>query len=190
MKITVAKRNGLEEVHAAGCRDLKNKRGRGWDSDRADYSLEVETLADLYREYWQCIDVENVGEGHYATVEDVWWAWRGEFKVLPCVGDLPEMDEPGVELPCPHEAKDGRICIGVKNHDGRHVLRAKPAPAPAPAKRKRGHRQFATKAVSPTMKAYTEWIAREFPEVGPVDERLVMIASKCYRAFQDSDFKV
>lgn len=93
MKVTIAKRNGLEEVHKAGCRDLKNRRGRGWASDREDWSMEATTLEDVYREYWQCIDVENVGEGHYATVEDVWWAWRGEFKVLPCA-NLPEMSEP------------------------------------------------------------------------------------------------
>jgi hypothetical protein len=188
MKITVAKRNGIEEVHAAGCRDLRNKRGRGWDSDREDWNLDVANLGELYASYWDCIADEAVANGQYPTLEAAHWAWRGEFKVLPCAGQIAEMDEPGAELPCPHEAKDGRICIGVKNHDGRHVLRAKPAPAPA--KRERGHRQFATKAVSATMKAYTEWIAREFPEVGPVDERLVMIASKCYRAFQDSDLNV
>jgi hypothetical protein len=97
MKITIAKRNGVEEVHKAGCRDLKNK--RGWDSDREDYSFEAETLADVYRDYWQCIDVENVGEGHYPTVEHVWWAWRSEFDVKPCAASLPEMDEPGTESP-------------------------------------------------------------------------------------------
>lgn len=93
-KITVAKRNSIEEIHKPGCRDLKNRRGYR-TSDRDDWTLEVETLADLYRSYWECIDVENVGEGHYATVEDVWWAWRSEFKLMPCAGDIPEMDEPG-----------------------------------------------------------------------------------------------
>jgi len=97
MKVTIAKRNGIEEVHKAGCKDLKNKRGRGWASDREDYSFEAETLADVYRDYWQCIDVENVGEGLYPTVEAVWWAWRSEFKVLPCAASLPEMEEPGSE---------------------------------------------------------------------------------------------
>jgi hypothetical protein len=94
MKVTIAKRNGLEEVHKAGCRDLKNRRGRGWASDREDWSMEATTLADVYRSYWDCIAEENVGEGNYATIEDAWWAWRGEFKVLPCA-DIPEMAEPG-----------------------------------------------------------------------------------------------
>jgi hypothetical protein len=101
MKITVAKRNGLEEVHAAGCRDLKNRRGRGWDSDREDWTLEVANLGELYANYWTCIDDESVGEGDYPTKEHAHWAWRGEFKVLPCVGDLPEMDEPGTASPEP-----------------------------------------------------------------------------------------
>lgn len=95
-KITVAKRNGLEEIHKAGCRDLKAGRGRWGSSDREDWTLTVETLRDLYESYWECIDDENVYDGSpYATVEDVWWAWRSEFKLMPCAGDIPEMDEPG-----------------------------------------------------------------------------------------------
>jgi hypothetical protein len=132
-KIVVAKRGGVEEIHKPGCADLKKqKRGSWGSSDRDDWSLEVETLRDLYESYWECIDDENVYDGSpYPTVEHVWWAWRSEFKLMPCAGNIPEMQEPGTEeLPCPHEAKDGRICIGVKEHAGRHILRAKPAPEP------------------------------------------------------------
>jgi hypothetical protein len=101
MKITVAKRNGLEEVHAAGCRDLKNRRGRGWGSDREDWNLDVANLGELYASYWDCIADEAVAEGTYPTLEAAHWAWRGEFKVLPCAGQLPEMDEPGTASPEP-----------------------------------------------------------------------------------------
>ena len=93
-KITVAKRNSIEEIHKPGCRDLKNRRGFR-TSDRDDWTLEVTTLEDLYRAYWECIDAENVGDGTYPTVEAAWWAWRDEFKLMPCAGDIPEMDEPG-----------------------------------------------------------------------------------------------
>jgi hypothetical protein len=95
VKITVAKRNGIEEIHKPGCRDLKNK--RGWHSDRDDWTLTIDTLADLYREYWNCIDEEAVANGDYATVEEAWWAWTGEFKLMPCAGQIDEMAEPNGE---------------------------------------------------------------------------------------------
>lgn len=133
MKVTIAKRNGLEEVHKAGCRDLKNSRGYR-TSDREDYSLEVTTMEDVYREYWDCIADEQLGEGQYETLEEVWWAWRGEFKVLPCAGDLPEMPEPGsVAAPKPsrNEAKADlarRMILAVAevidNSDGSESFRA------------------------------------------------------------------
>ena len=93
MKVTIAKRNGVEEVHKAGCRDLRNSRGRQWASDREDWSMEATTLRDVYASYWDCIADESVGEGNYPTLEHCWWAWRSEFKVLPCA-NLPEMDDP------------------------------------------------------------------------------------------------
>jgi hypothetical protein len=37
------------------------------------------------------------------------------------------------------------------------------------------------------MTGFATWIAREFPELGPIDPRLVTIASKAYRYFQASD---
>jgi hypothetical protein len=41
------------------------------------------------------------------------------------------------------------------------------------------------------MVQFTKWIEREFPELGGnVDARVVMIASKAYRAFQASDLNV
>lgn len=56
-----------------------------------------------------------------------------------------------------------------------------------------GHRAYATKPVPRAMVGFTAWIAREFPELGKLsdrDARLVMIASKSYRAFQSSDLNV
>jgi len=94
-KITVLKRNGLEEIHKAGCKDLKNRRGFTYNSDA--WTLEVETLEDLYRAYWDCIADEQLGEGQYETLEQVWWSWRSEFKLMPCAGPIPEMEEPGSE---------------------------------------------------------------------------------------------
>jgi hypothetical protein len=74
-------------------------------------------------------------------------------------------------------------------------LESRPAPKPAgkPAKEPRvtGHRQWATKPVTPAMLKFSTWIEREFPELGKVtgdrDQRLIMIASKAYTAFQSSD---
>jgi hypothetical protein len=44
------------------------------------------------------------------------------------------------------------------------------------------------------MAQFARWIEREYPELGAVDPkrdaRLVMIASKAYRAFQGSDMRV
>jgi len=54
-----------------------------------------------------------------------------------------------------------------------------------------GHRAYATKPVTDAMVKFTEWINREFPELGgDVDARLVMIASKAYKWFQSSDLNV
>lgn len=93
-QITVAKRGGIEEIHRPGCADLKKSFKRGWASDREDWTLEVHDLGDLYREYWDCIADEQLGEGLYETLEEVWWAWRSEFKLMPCAGPVPEMAEP------------------------------------------------------------------------------------------------
>lgn len=114
MKVTIAKRNGLEEVHKAGCRDLKNRRGRGWASDRDDWSMEADTLRDVYASYWDCIADEQLGEGQYATLEEVWWAWRGEFKVLPCA-NLPEMDEP--KAPAAKDAEPVKVSKSDAKND-------------------------------------------------------------------------
>ena len=134
MKITVAKRNSVEEVHKAGCRDLKNRSGRGWASDREDWTLEVTTLEDLYREYWDCIADEQLGEGQYDTLEQVWWAWRSEFVVKPCASDLPEMPEPGSVKPAKPSRSEAKADLArrmilavsevLKSADGSECFRA------------------------------------------------------------------
>ena len=106
-KLVVAKRDGIEEIHKPGCADLKKAGKRGWSSYRPDYVINAETLADVYRDYWECIDEENVDEGQYATVEEVWWAWRSEFRLMPCVGNVPEMDDPTGESPAPANGAKG-----------------------------------------------------------------------------------
>ena len=97
MKITVVKDyKGNEEVHKAGCADLK-RRNRPYRLAEA-LTMDAETLADLYAVYWECIDEENVYDGSpYSSLEEVWWAWRSEFTVKPCAAGLPEMAEPGTE---------------------------------------------------------------------------------------------
>jgi hypothetical protein len=70
------------------------------------------------------------------------------------------------------------------------ALEAERAKSPVPARKEGGYRAWATKDVTPAMEAFTCWIAREFPELGALtarDARLVMIASKAYKAFQGSD---
>ena len=95
-KITVTKRGGIEEIHKPGCADLKKIRRGGWGtSDRENWTLEVDTLQDLYASYWDCIADEAVAGGQYASLEECWWAWRSEFRLMPCAGNIPEMDEPG-----------------------------------------------------------------------------------------------
>ena len=96
MKITVVKDyRGQEEIHKAGCADLK-RRNRPYRLSEA-LTMDVDTLEDLYRVYWDCIDEEAVGNGEYATVEEAWWAWTGEFDVKPCASSVPEMTEPDGE---------------------------------------------------------------------------------------------
>jgi hypothetical protein len=98
MKITVVKDwRGVEEVHKAGCADLKKSRNRPYRLSEA-LTMDVENLGDMYRVYWECIDEENIYDGsNYKTKEEVWWAWRGEFSVKPCAASVPEMPEPGTE---------------------------------------------------------------------------------------------
>ncbi len=108
MKVTVVKDwRGQEEIHKAGCADLKKRKNRPYRLSEA-LTMEAGTLRDVYACYWECIDAEAVGAGDYATLEDVWWAWRGEFSVKPCAASVPEMAEPGsVAAPKPsrNEAK-------------------------------------------------------------------------------------
>ena len=62
-----------------------------------------------------------------------------------------------------------------------------PATAPANGDKAPAYRGYLTKDVPAAMAMFTQWISREFPELGAVDPRLVTIASKCYRYAQASD---
>jgi hypothetical protein len=98
MKITVVKDyRGTEEIHKAGCADLK-RRNRPYRLSEA-LTMDVEHLGELYASYWDCIAEESVGNGDYATVEEAHWAWRSEFDVKPCASSVPEMPEPGSDGP-------------------------------------------------------------------------------------------
>jgi hypothetical protein len=88
--VVVPNRHGKQEVHKAGCQDVRPRTHRMEDA----LELDAETRGDVYREYWDCIADEVVGEGDYPSVEHVWWAWRSEFAVKPCLKALPEMPEP------------------------------------------------------------------------------------------------
>jgi hypothetical protein len=107
MKITVVKDwRGQEEIHKAGCADLK-RRNRPYRLSEA-LTMDVENLGDLYAVYWDCIADEAVAAGDYKDLEHAWWAWTGEFDVKPCAANVPEMPEPGsVAAPKPsrNEAK-------------------------------------------------------------------------------------
>lgn len=97
MKITVVKDwRGQEEIHKAGCADLRKNKQRPYRLSEA-LTMDVENLGDLYRVYWECIDDEAVAEGTYPTKEAAWYAWTGEFDVKPCASSVPEMPEPGTE---------------------------------------------------------------------------------------------
>ena len=106
MKITVVKDyRGQEEIHKAGCADLKKSKNRPYRLAEA-LTMDVDTLEDLYRVYWECIDDEAVAAGDYPTVEHAWYAWTGEFDVKPCAASVPDMPEPGsAPVITPREAK-------------------------------------------------------------------------------------
>jgi hypothetical protein len=74
--------------------------------------------------------------------------------------------------------------------DELQVREPKKAKAKAATPRVTGHRQWANKPVPQAMLQFSQWIAREFPEIAQIDPRLVMIASKAYGAFQKSDMRV
>jgi len=157
-RVTISKgRNGVEEIHRPGCADLKKRTRRAY-SDREDWTIEIDTLADLYADYWDCIADEAVAGGQYATIEECYWAWRSEFQVMPCAGNIEEMPEPGTEQPCPFQPGDGRQCIGVLNHDGDHVLRGTvPAVANPTADRlAEQHNRTAYRVAE--LKAKIEWL--------------------------------
>lgn len=95
MKLTIVKDwRGQEEIHKAGCADLKKSKNRPYRLAEA-LTVDATTLEDVYRVYWECIDAEALENDQYSTLEEVWWAWRGEFTVKPCASSVPEMDEPG-----------------------------------------------------------------------------------------------
>ena len=49
------------------------------------------------------------------------------------------------------------------------------------------YRRYLTADAPDAMVIFRTWIMREFPELGDVDQRLVTIASKCYKFAQSSD---
>jgi hypothetical protein len=65
-------------------------------------------------------------------------------------------------------------------------LRPQPQPQPQPVP---AHKAYATKAITPKVAQFAEWVEREFPELYPQglddrDVRLVMITNKAYSHFQ------
>jgi hypothetical protein len=93
MKVTVVpNRRGEQEVHKAGCQDVRPRSHRMEDA----LKLDAATRGDVYAAYWDCIADEAVEDGFrdYPTVEHVWWAWRSEFSFKPCTKALPEMPVP------------------------------------------------------------------------------------------------
>jgi hypothetical protein len=85
-----------------------------------------------------------------------------DFK--PCVDELPERE--------PKPAKGTKKAAAAKEP---RVL---------------GHKAYATKELPRAMRQFSDWIAREYPEMGKItdrDKRLIMIASKAYTFFQKSD---
>lgn len=94
MKVTVVKNwNGTEEIHKAGCADLKRNSKRPYRLADA-MTMEATGLEEIYRAYWECIDQEAVDGGTYPDVEHAWYAWQGEFSVKPCASGLASMDDP------------------------------------------------------------------------------------------------
>jgi len=110
MKVTVVKNwQGREEIHKAGCSDLK-RRNRPYRLADA-MTMEAASEADIFASYWDCIADEAVANGDYATVEHVWWAWQSEFSVKPCAKELPPMADPNKApalAPAPAPAANGK----------------------------------------------------------------------------------
>jgi hypothetical protein len=54
------------------------------------------------------------------------------------------------------------------------------------------YRAYATKEISPACVQYAKWLNREFADLYPdgVDARLLMIATRAYRWFQQSDLSL
>lgn len=101
MRVTIVKdAHGTECVHRAGCADIKkrgNRAGEAWTADFAN-------LEELYASYWDCIADEAVGNRQYPTLRHAYYAWQGEFNVLPCADELASMDDPDAE-PQPEGSK-------------------------------------------------------------------------------------
>jgi hypothetical protein len=108
MKITVVKNwQGTEEIHKAGCADLKRNSRRPYALAEAMH-VEATSLEQIYKFYWECIDDEAVAAGDYKTVQHAWYAWQGEFIIKPCAKDLTPMADPNAEAAptaSPREAK-------------------------------------------------------------------------------------
>ena len=147
MKITVVKDyRGQEEIHKAGCADLK-RRNRPYRLSEA-LTMDVETLRDLYQVYWECIDEEAVANGDYPDVEHAWYAWTGEFDVKPCAASVPEMADP-----------DAKPAKRTRKAPAKASPEPAPEPAPAPVTRSEAKADLARRillAVEEAMKGTDE----------------------------------
>lgn len=126
--------DGSVEIHKAGCADIKrgdrkrgsHQRSAHWRSDQVEFGK-----VDWPAKYDFCFDYWNNGilEEHEAeNGPGSFDVWQGmEFR--PCCDALPD-GGPG----CSYEEGDGRVCVGIANHKGGHVLRGTVS-EPEPAKR-------------------------------------------------------
>jgi hypothetical protein len=100
MRVTIVKdAHGVECVHRAGCADIKKRGNRVSEAWTADFA----TLEELYASYWDCIADESVPDP-YPTLRHAYYAWQGEFNVLPCASGLEEMNDPDAD-PQPEGSK-------------------------------------------------------------------------------------
>ena len=147
--------DGTVEIHKAGCADIKrNNKGSYRRSDKVEFGkVDWPTKYAFMYDYWNNGILEEYeaehGEGSFDVAAEMDWK--------PCTSELPygtrshlmNEEEVTVEshkigcrdnnchgecLGCSYEEGDGRVCIGIANHTGDHVLRGTVAKV-EPAKR-------------------------------------------------------
>jgi len=165
--------DGTVAIHEATCKHRKPAKSGGkgpWQQDQVEFGRDPDATDWTSKEafafdYWNNGILEEY-EGEHG---------EGSFEVFQGMDFKPCCDELPTNEPEPEPEKKGKS-------------KSKAPKEP----RVIGHRAWATKAITPAMVKFTQWIAREYPEleVDPDDEdtmRLVMIASKAYGFFQSSD---